>query len=88
MTKTSQNTNELATLFAAIEKLSHRLDRLERREAETQAAAEPQHPSLDKLSVAEAIADSIFAGITREKACQFEPDKPCDHCAMCNTRGF
>lgn len=88
MTKTSQNTNELATLFAAIEKLNHRLDKLERHEVEAVVTVEPAHPSLDKLSVAEAIADGIFAGITREKACQFEPDKPCDHCAMCSTRGF
>jgi hypothetical protein len=80
--------NEIATLFAAIEKLNHRLDKLERREAEAPAPPEVTHPSLDKLSVAEAIADGIFAGITREKACQFEPDKPCDHCAMCSTRGF
>jgi hypothetical protein len=80
--------NEIATLFAAIEKLNQRLDKLERREFDTQHAAGPAHPSLDKFSVAEAAADSIFAGITREKACQFEPDKPCDHCAMCSTRGF
>ena len=47
-----------------------------------------QHPSLDKLRVAEAIADSIFDAKLKEKACQFEPDKPCDHCSMCNSRGF
>jgi hypothetical protein len=89
MTKTSQNTNELAALFAAIEKLNHRLDKIEQRDREiAPAAIERAHPSLDKLSVAEAVADGIFAGITREKACQFEPDKPCDHCAMCSTRGF
>jgi hypothetical protein len=23
-----------------------------------------------------------------EKACQFEPGRPCDHCSMCNSRGF
>lgn len=80
--------NEIATLFAAIEKLNHRLDKLERRDVETAVTSVPTHPSLDRLSVAEAIADGIFAGITREKACQFEPDKPCDHCAMCSTRGF
>lgn len=46
------------------------------------------HPSLDKMRVAEAIADSIFDSKLKEKACQFEPDKPCDHCSMCNSRGF
>jgi hypothetical protein len=44
------------------------------------------HPSLDKLNIAEAIADSIFG--VKEKACTFEPSKPCDHCSMCNSRGF
>lgn len=81
--------NEIATLFAAIEKLNHRLDKLENVSSQNAPTLiESAHPSLDKLSVAEAIADGIFAGITREKACQFEPDKPCDHCAMCSTRGF
>ena len=88
---------EHATLFAAIEKINHRLDKIE---ASQQTAAthrqvvEPQpthHPSLDKLQIAEAIADAVFAGVQgmhKEKACQFEPDKPCDHCSMCNSRGF
>jgi hypothetical protein len=81
--------DELASLFAAIEKISHRLDKLEAGHA---AASEPSatlaHPSLDKFSVAEAIADSIFSHYKKEKACQFEPDRPCDHCSMCNSRGF
>ena len=46
------------------------------------------HPSLDKLNIAEAIADGIFGNYQKEKACQFEPDKPCDHCSMCSSRGF
>lgn len=46
------------------------------------------HPSLDKLAIAEAIADSIFTAQLKDKACQFEPDRPCDHCSMCNSRGF
>jgi hypothetical protein len=90
MTKTSASkTNEVATLLAAIEKLNHRLDKLEMGGASnTTTISEIVHPSLDKLSVAEFIADGIFAGVHKEKACQFEPDKPCDHCAMCSTRGF
>lgn len=80
------SSNDLAALFAAVEKINHRLDKLERPEP-----AEPppvQHPSLDKLNIAEAIADSIFGLQFKEKACQFEPGKPCDHCSMCNSRGF
>ncbi len=78
--------DELASLFAAIEKINHRLDKLE-----GVSVSKPppiDHPSLDKFSVAEAIADSIFSHYKKEKACQFEPDKPCDHCSMCNSRGF
>ncbi len=88
--------NELAALFAAIEKLNHRLDKIEQSgsfgefsslRSEMSNLLVP-HPSLDKLNVAEAIADSIFSHYQKEKACQFEPDKPCDHCLMCNSRGF
>ena len=88
---------ENAALFAAIEKINYRLDKMEA--AQHSAATKPQtvaapqitHPSLDKLNIAEAIADAVFAGVQgmhKEKACQFEPDKPCDHCSMCNSRGF
>ena len=88
MTKTSQNT-DLAALFAAVEKINHRLDRIEQATPQSNISDPPfKHPSLDKLNIAEAIADSIFGSQFKEKACQFEPDKPCDHCSMCNSRGF
>ena len=82
---------ELAPLYASIEKLNHRLDKLEGSSNLHSAIRNPQsvHPSVEKFAVAEAIADEIFAGIQKEKACTFEPNgKPCDHCAMCNSRGF
>ena len=37
---------------------------------------------------AEAIVDSLFDHHSKEKACTFEPSKPCDHCSMCSSRGF
>ena len=83
--------NDMATLFASIEKLNHRLDKLEATVNPHSALRIPQstHPSTEKFDVAEAIADEIFAGIQKEKACTFEPNgKPCDHCAMCSSRGF
>lgn len=82
-----KNPTELAALFAAVEKITHRLDKLENTGV---SVREPiaTHPSLDKLTIAEAIADSIFGAEFKEKACQFEPGKPCDHCSMCNSRGF
>lgn len=80
---------DLASLFASIEKINHRLDKIEQMGASVHAAPpRPPHPSLDKLNIAEAIADSIFGAQFKEKACQFEPGKPCDHCSMCNSRGF
>jgi hypothetical protein len=82
---------ELARLYASIEKINHRLDKLETSSNPQSAIRNPQsfHPSVEKFAVAEAMADDIFAGIKKEKACTFEPNgKPCDHCAMCNSRGF
>ena len=82
---------DLAGLYAAVEKINHRLDKLEgSSSSRSTVALDPlsAHPSLDKLAIAEAIADSIFGSQYREKACQYEPDKPCDHCSMCNSRGF
>ena len=84
-------TSDLAALFASVEKINHRLDKLEQTPANPRSAihdSQSIHPSLDKLNIAEAIADSIFGSQFKEKACQFEPDKPCDHCSMCNSRGF
>ena len=82
---------DVASLFASLEKINHRLDKLEGPSTiphSTLRIPHSQDPSLDKFNVAEAIADEIFAGIKKEKACQFEPGKPCDHCSMCNSRGF
>jgi len=84
-------TRDIAALFAGIEKINHRLDKLERERRSLKsdnANARLSHPSLDKFDIAEAIANEIFAAYPDEKACQFEPDKPCDHCSMCNSRGF
>ena len=82
---------DLASIFASIEKLNHRLDKLEFSLNPQSAIRNPQspHPSSDKFDVAEALADEIFVGLQKEKACSFEPNgKPCDHCAMCSSRGF
>ncbi len=82
----------LASIQASLNAINLRLDRLEIASVNPQSAIlNPQlpHPSLEKFSIAEAIADQIFAGVNKEKACSFEPNgKPCDHCSMCNSRGF
>ena len=81
---------DLSAVMASLDKINSRLDRLE---AAGQAPApvstvQSSHPSTHKFSIAEAIADQIFDGLGKEKACQFEPSKPCDHCSMCSSRGF
>jgi len=82
---------DLVALFAAVEKINHRLDKLETdrpRPAVNVSKIPRIHSSMDKLNIAEAIADSLFSDNSKEKGCIFEPDKPCDHCSMCNSRGF
>lgn len=47
------------------------------------------HPSQERFNVNEAIVDELVEFFEKEKACSFEPNgKPCDHCAMCSSRGF
>ena len=83
---------DLSAIQASLDAINTRLDKLESATPTAQPAfhsTRSEHPSLDKLSIAEAIADQIFAGAGKEKACSFEPNgKPCDHCSMCNSRGF
>ena len=82
---------DLSSIQAGIDKINERLERLERESSIPHSALRTPHllhPSQDKFEVAEAIADQIFAGMNKEKACTFEPNKPCDHCSMCSSRGF
>ncbi len=47
------------------------------------------HPSEEKFGVEEAAVSELVDFFEREKICELEPGgKPCNHCAMCNTRGF
>src|SRR5688572_22240517 len=47
------------------------------------------HASQEKFGVEEATVSELVEFFENEKKCAMEPgDKPCDHCAMCNTRGF
>ncbi len=74
--------------MTSLNKINARLDALEATHQKPIAGLKLSHTSLDKFSIAEAIADSIFGSEFKEKACTFEPSKPCDHCSMCNSRGF
>ena len=47
------------------------------------------HPSLERFGVEEAAVSELVDFFEKEKRCELEPGgKPCDHCAMCSTRGF
>ncbi|HEY8188263.1 MAG TPA: hypothetical protein VIF64_19495 [Pyrinomonadaceae bacterium] len=47
------------------------------------------HPSQEKFGVEEAVVSELVDYFEKEKICSVEPGgKPCDHCAMCSTRGF
>ncbi len=86
---------DLATVLSKLDDLSLRLVQIENRldetpqtqQIETSAFNKPifpvfLHASKERFALAED-ADK------KEKACHFEPGgKPCDHCAMCSSRGF
>ncbi len=87
--ESASGSNDLASLYASIEKINHRLDKLEAMQNKQIEESSTVHPSLDRFSIAEAIADAIITEKQKEKACTFEPnDRPCDHCSMCSARGF
>ena len=82
---------DLSVIQASLDAINARLEKLEVSSNTPQSAVRtPQltHPSLDKFAIAEAIVDQVFAAKGSEKACTFEPSKPCDHCSMCSSRGF
>jgi len=85
-------TADLSSIRSSIDAINARLDRLETSPATPHSAFRaPQsiHPSTEHFAVAEALAEQLFAGMQKEKACTFEPNgKPCDHCSMCSSRGF
>ncbi len=47
------------------------------------------HPSEERFGVEEATVSELVDFFEKEKTCSVEPGgKPCDHCAMCSSRGF
>jgi len=81
----------LSSIQNSLDSIAARLDKLESASSvsnfQTQLPART-HASQDRFAIAEAIVDSLFNQKAEEKACTFEPSKPCDHCSMCNSRGF
>ena len=53
------------------------------------AGVNASHPSIERFGVEEATVSELVDYFQNEKACSLEPGgKPCDHCAMCSSRGF
>ncbi len=81
-------------LRSSLEKINARLDGIESKlETSNPKSQIPNpkstHVSQEKFKSLEEIADEIILSLEDEKACPYEPTaKPCDHCAMCNSRGF
>jgi hypothetical protein len=83
--------SDLSQILVELQKINRRLDDLEAVSnfGTSISNSVPIHPSQQRFEIAEAIADAVFNGVAKEKACTFEPNgKPCDHCSMCSSRGF
>jgi hypothetical protein len=53
------------------------------------AGVNVNHPSQERFGVEEATVSELVDFFQGEKTCTVEPGgKPCDHCAMCSSRGF
>jgi hypothetical protein len=79
---------ELAAMRASLNELQNRLVQIEAKVGAPRVHS-PWHPSLDRFGVDEATVSELVDFTQNEKACSLEPGgKPCDHCAMCSTRGF
>jgi len=82
------------SLQSSLEKINRRLDRIESQIVLQNPKSQipnpkPFHFSQEKFADLEEIADEIINASQAEKACPYEPTgKPCDHCAMCSSRGF
>jgi hypothetical protein len=47
------------------------------------------HPSQERFGIEEAAVSELVEFFENEKQCSVDPSgKPCDHCAMCSSRGF
>ncbi len=93
-----KETGDFALLRSSLEKINERLDKIEAKVDSQNSDGFQQsafgihqlnHPSQDKFAVLEAVSDDIIGDYEKEKPCPYEPTgKPCDHCSMCNSRGF
>ncbi|MDQ2747153.1 MAG: hypothetical protein M3T96_07845 [Acidobacteriota bacterium] len=80
-------------LRSSLEEFNERLSNIEVSIAANNPKSKIQNPksshfSQEKFTNLEELAEPD-SNLKDEKACPYEPTgKPCDHCAMCNSRGF
>ena len=87
---------ELAAMRATLNELQNRLVQIESKVTSVPRVQSPwlgsmnaSHPSMERFGVEEATVSELVDFFQNEKACSVEPGgKPCDHCAMCSSRGF
>jgi hypothetical protein len=80
--------SELAAVRASLNELQNRLVQIEAKVGGPRVHS-PWHPSLERFGVEEATVSELVDFFQNEKECSMEPGgKPCDHCAMCSSRGF
>jgi len=85
--------SELAAMRATLGELQNRLIQIESKVGSSvprvQSPWLASHPSMERFGVEEAAVSELVDYFQNEKACSLEPGgKPCDHCAMCSSRGF
>lgn len=87
-----QPTNEvLSDILLRLDEINSRIEKIENKVEEKLISGKNfstgLHPSQQKIEIPEIV--EVFLPGTKIKACTFEPNgKPCDNCALCNTRGF
>jgi hypothetical protein len=82
--------SELAAMRATLSELQNRLVQIEAKVGSAPRVHSPwSHPSLERFGVEEATVSELVDFFQNEKQCSVEPGgRPCDHCAMCSSRGF
>jgi hypothetical protein len=89
-----KGSDDFSFVRASLEKINERLDAIEFRLSDQNPKSKIQnlksiHPSHERFLNLEEASGDIISSLQNEKACTFEPNgKPCDHCAMCSSRGF
>jgi hypothetical protein len=92
--------SELAAMRATLNELQNKLIQIESKVGSTGpvpprvqspwlGGLNVNHPSMERFGIEEATVSELVDFFQNEKACSLEPGgRPCDHCAMCSSRGF